>query len=113
MRPGTIEVINVGLHRALQMTLTENQDMVKAFSTDTAQVTLTHGVGFRCLRRCAKQLDVAAGGDLLKTDIVFVIMVEDEESWCLAKGGGFSQLLGNPGISWMPGDTHMDDTSRA
>jgi hypothetical protein len=41
MRPGAIEVVNVGLHEALQMTLPEDQHMVQTLSADTAQAALT------------------------------------------------------------------------
>jgi hypothetical protein len=37
---GSIEVLNVGLREALQMGLTEDQDVVKAFAADTAQAAL-------------------------------------------------------------------------
>lgn len=36
MRPGAIEVVNIGFHDTPQMTLTQDQDMVKTFAADTA-----------------------------------------------------------------------------
>ena len=60
-----------------------------------------------------QSLDLAASGDLLKTHTIFGIVVEDQETERYAKGGGFSPLLGDPGIGWIPGDTHMYDASRA
>jgi hypothetical protein len=53
MRPGTIEIVTINLHEVLQVTLTEDQDMVNAFATDTAQTAFTDRVSLQCLKRWA------------------------------------------------------------
>jgi hypothetical protein len=51
------EIGDIEGHKALQMYLTKDHDMVEALSPDTAQTAVTNCIGRRCLQRCTQQLD--------------------------------------------------------
>ena len=106
MGTDVIEVVNVFTHQSLQVALTENDDVIEALASDTADEALTDGIGFRRTHRCLEDINVAGNSREMWTKLI--IMVSDQESWSFLKRSSIAPLLSNPGIAWRPSDAKVN-----
>src|SRR5262249_48083670 len=112
MRPGSVEVVDIGIEHALELLLMEDEQMIEALTSHTAQEALTDGIRARGVIRRFENLDSAGGGHTRKTGSKFAITIANEILWSLSISGCLSQLLRSPGIGRRARDLHMDDSAR-
>ena len=112
MRPGLIEVLDIGMKDTIQLLLLEDEKMIETLSPHTPQKPFTDRIGpWRMVRRF-EHLDAAGCGHASEIGSKFAIPISDEIFRRLSIGGYLSQLLGSPGIGRRPCDTHMNDSPR-
>ena len=54
-----VEVVDILPHQPSQVTLTENDDVIQALTSDTAHEALTSRISFRRTHRCLEDLNIA------------------------------------------------------
>ncbi len=86
----TAEVPDIGFDLPMQMTITQEQDMIQQFTPDAADETLAYGVGFRCFDWRMDHIDAAACGHVLELRTKLTIIIADEETRSFAKRRGFA-----------------------
>ena len=86
----------------------EDEQMIKAFTPDTAQEPLTDGIGSRGVVGSFEHLDATGLGNSIEGRPKLAIMITDEVLRSHTKGGGFSQLLRRPSIGGRSCDAHVD-----
>ena len=88
------------------MTFTQDEHVVQAFASQTAEKTFAKGVGAGCLHCGFQQFDIRAVDHILKLLTKLLVVISNEKAWPLTKRRGFAQLLGDPGVCGVPG--HVD-----
>jgi hypothetical protein len=113
---GVIEVSHILFHSSVQVSFSQDQEVVEALSPQTAWKALTGGaylryVGPRCSIRCPQHLDSCSHP--CERSSILVVVVADEESRSFTIRCGFPQSLSSPLICRVPRDTKMDHSARA
>jgi hypothetical protein len=62
MRPGSIEVLHIGVKDTMQLLLLEDEQVIEALSTHAAQKPFTDRIGSWCVLRRGEHLDAAGCG---------------------------------------------------
>ena len=112
MRSMLIVIGQVSLHQTMQLFLAYNQEKIQALPPERTDESFAERISPGRQNGRLEYLDATASGDFGKELAKFLVIVTDEKSGSIAPGGGFSQLLGNPGIRRVTGDSEMHDLSR-
>ncbi len=111
MRPGSIEVLDIGMQDTMQLLLLEDEQVIKTLSPHTAQKPFADGIGaFRMVRR-GEHLDAAGCGHASETGSKLVITITNEIVRRSSIRSRLSQLLGGPGVGRRTCDTNMNDSA--
>ena len=94
-----IEKGNILADHASGMALAEDYDVVQAFAANRTEEALTHGIGFRGLKRCLEQFSVNADDRTFKQQPVFVIVIANQEARTDTEGSCLTDLLSHPSIT--------------
>src|SRR5258708_979283 len=112
MRPGLIEVLDLGMKDTVQLLLLEDEQVIETLSPHTQEKPFTDRIGaFRMVRR-GEHLDAAGCGHARETGSKLVITITNEIVRRLPIGSRLPQVLGGPGVGRRSSDTHMDDSPR-
>lgn len=96
MRSGSIKVLNIGAQGTLQLLLLQDQQVIEALPSHTAEKPLTDGIGSRGVIGRFQDLDAAGLGNPHKGHAKLAIVIPDEILRPNTKGRGFAKLLGRP-----------------
>jgi hypothetical protein len=95
----SVEVYDIRIQDPLELLFLKNQQMVKAFLPHTPGEALADRISSRRVRGRFEKLDPTGRCNTSKARPKFVIGITYQILWLLSIGrGGFSQLLGHPGI---------------
>ncbi len=78
MGTDVIKIVDVFAHQSLQVTLTENDDVIQAFAPNTTDEALTNGVGFWRTHRCFENINMA--GNKREVGAELIIIIPDQSS---------------------------------
>ena len=106
-----IEVVHIGIEHALELFLMQDQQVVQAFLSDAPQKAFANGIGSWRMNRRFEQLDATGCRHPSKAGPKFAVVITYQILGCLSIGGGFSQLLGHPGIGRRASDADVDPPS--
>jgi hypothetical protein len=98
MRPGSIEVLDIGMKDTVQLLLLEDEQVIETLTTDTPQKAFTDRIGPWCVIRRDEHLDAARVCDSSETGSKRAVMITDEVVRRLPIGSCLTQLLGSPGV---------------
>ncbi len=112
MWSGSIEVLNIGAQDTLQLLLLQDQQVIEALPSHTAEEPLTDGIGSRGVIRRFKNLDAAGLGNPRKGHAKLAIVIPDEILRPHTKSRGFAKLLGRPRVSGRTCHAHVDHFAR-
>jgi hypothetical protein len=90
----------------------QNQQVIEAYLPHTPQESLTDGIGAFRVIGSFEHLDATCPRHTSKARPKFAIVIPKEIFRCLPIWGGFSQLLGHPGIGRRSSNPDMDHPSR-
>ena len=107
-----VEVGHIGLEHALELLLLQDQQVIQAFLTNTPQEAFTDGIGSRSVIRRLENLDTTCPRHTSKAWPKLTVVITNEVLGCVPIRGGFSQLLGHPGIRRRACHADMDHPSR-
>jgi hypothetical protein len=93
------------------MLLPQYQQVIQAFSTDRTDETFANGIGFGRTKGCRQDLDLGAGGNGSKLLTLFLVIVTNEGFGTVLEGCRLAERLGNPTISRVTSDSHMNDAA--
>jgi len=110
--PGMIEIGLILLHRPIEMSLTQDQEEIKAFPPRAAQESLANGIGLGRLIGRGQDLNPGPLRHAGEGSPELVVVVANEEARTLTKGRGLAQLLGYPGIVRTAGHPEMHQPTR-
>jgi len=111
MRSCLVEVDHIGIGHALELLLLKDQQVVEAFLPHTPHEAFADRIGAWRMRGRVENLDATCPRHPSKARPEFAIVITNQVLRCLAKGGGFSQVLGHPGISRRSCHADMDHSS--
>ena len=100
MWAGAVVVLNIFLDHRMQVPLPKHQDVVQAFTANTAQEPLAEGIGSGCSVRGPQDFDAAGTSNSVEVCPILAVVVPYQERGCLPEGRCFSELLGCPFICW-------------
>ncbi len=100
MGASLIKVQGISLEEAIALFLIENEEVIQAFSSHTAQKTFANGIRLRSSKWRSKHLDPTGGGHSRKTWPKFLVIIPDEICGCLPIGSRFSQRYAPPRDRW-------------
>src|SRR5215470_3023634 len=112
MRSCLVEVDYILLEHALELLLLKNQQMVETLLPYTSQEALADGIGLWGVNRRFEDLDRARFCHTSKARPKLPVVIPNQILWRLSIGGGFSQLLGHPGIGLRACHAHVDHLAR-
>ncbi len=78
MRPGSIEILAIGMKDTIQLLLMEDEQVIETLSTHSAQKALTDRIGAWCVIRRDEHLDAARISDSSETGPKLAVMITDE-----------------------------------
>ncbi len=78
MRPGSIEVLDIGVKDAIQLLLLQDEQVIETLSSDTSQKAFTDRIGAWCVIRRGEHLDAARVCDSSETGSKLAVMITDE-----------------------------------
>ena len=107
-----IEIRDIGIEDPMQLLLTEDQYIVKALSSHTAQKAFTDGIGSWRLIGYGENLDAARCCNSGETRSKLPIIIANEIRGGLSIRSRLSQLLCGPGIGRKSCHTYVDDLPR-
>jgi len=96
MRARMIHVVHVLGEHSPQVSFTEDQQVVQAFTPHTAQKAFTDCIRLGCLRGCVQDCDSGCVLDLTEHGSELVVIVADQEARPGAPRRGIPQLLCYP-----------------
>jgi hypothetical protein len=108
MRPGFVEVLDIGKQDTMQLLLLQNEQVIETLVTHAAHKPFTDGVGPWCVIWRFEYLDAAGCSHARETGSKFAITITNEILRRLSIGGCLSQLLCSPGIGRRASDTYID-----
>jgi hypothetical protein len=89
VRSCLVKVVDIGIENPLELPLMENEQMIEAFSPDTAKEALTDSIGSRGVIRSFENLDVTCFRNSRKAHLKLAIVITDEVLRSHPKGGRF------------------------
>ncbi len=99
MRPRVIKICDILADDMVEMAFTQNEVMIPALASHTANEALADRIGLRCLHRCFEHLNLTVLGYSGKAPPILPVIVSDQKAGSLSIGGGFPNLLGDPNIA--------------
>ena len=112
MRSCLVEVGDIGLEHALELLLLKDQQVVQAFLPHAPQKAFADGIGSWRVNRRLEKFDATGHRHARKAGPKLAIVITDQILGCLPIGGGFTQLLGHPGIGRRACHAYMDHLAR-
>jgi len=91
------------------MPLTEDEQVIQAFTPHAAQEALADGIRLRGADRRAQDRDAASRSDAGEGRPEFAVVVADEVARVLPERCGLAQLLRHPGVGRLARRAHMND----
>ncbi len=88
MRPGSVEVAHIRVEHPVELFLMQDEQMIEALTSHTAQEPLTDGIGSRGVIRSCEHLDVTYLRNPREGHPKLAIILLDEKLRSRAKGGG-------------------------
>ena len=89
----------------------QDEQMVEALPSHTAQEALADGIGTWSMIRRFEHLDTTRLGNPREGHAKLAIVITDEVLWPYTKGGGFPQLLRGPSIRGRTCDADVDHSA--
>src|SRR5207302_137696 len=111
--PRRVEIGHLFAQDAPQVPFAQEQDVIQAFAPHAAEEALTGGVRPRCPDGSGQHPDPATRRDAVEARPVLPVVVADQEARLRAERRRLAQLLGDPGIQWVPRDADVDHPARA
>jgi hypothetical protein len=108
MRSGPVEVHHILIEYALELLLAEDQEVIKAFLSDTPQIAFADRISSWCMNGRFENLDGTRGRYASKTWSKFAIVITNQILWRLPIRGGFSELLRDPRIGGRSCHAYVD-----
>ena len=106
-----VEVCYIPIEHTLELLLAEDQQVVKAFLSDTPQEAFANRIGAGSVIRCSKYFNGTRRRHSGKTGSKLAIVITDQILRHLPIWGGFAQLLRDPGISRRSCHSNMNHPS--
>ena len=94
-----VEIRDVFADDAVQVSLTQDQQMIQAFSSHASNKPLTDRIGFRRSHRSPEDFNLSILSYAGETLGVLAVVVSDQKAWSFVIGGSLSDLLGDPDIT--------------
>ena len=88
--------------------LMQDEQVIEALTSHTAQEALTDGSGAWSVIRGCEKFDVTGRRHPVETGSKLAVVIMNQILGCLPIRGGFSQLLGHPGIGRRSCHADMD-----
>jgi hypothetical protein len=108
LRPGSVEGVSIGSQDPLELLLLQDEQVIEALATHTAQEALTDGIGSRGLVRRCENLDATGLGNPCESHPKLAIVITDEVLRSHPISCGFSKRLGRPNVGGRACHAHMD-----
>jgi hypothetical protein len=112
MWSSSVEVPHLLMKHAPQVTLMRNDDVVQTLAAKAAKKPFADRIGPRSLEEGAEYVDPAPDRHWCEDRPECCVIVADEIGGTLVERGGFTELLGDPGIGRMSRRAHMDHAAR-
>jgi hypothetical protein len=112
MRPGSVEVVSIGIEYPLELLFMQDEQVIEALTPDTAEEALTDGIGAWSVIRRFEKLDGTCLGNPREGHPKLAIIIMDEVLRTLAIGGGLPQLLCRPGVGGRACHADVDHFAR-
>src|SRR6266567_798313 len=90
MRSGSVEIVHIRIEHAVELFLMQDEQMIKALTSHTAQEPLTDGIGSRGVIGGFENLDVTRSSQPRETHSKLAIVITDEVFRTHPIGSGFS-----------------------
>jgi hypothetical protein len=90
MRSGSVEIVHIRVEHAVELFLMQDEQMIKALTSHTAQEPLTDGIGSRGVIGGFEHLDVTRSSQPRETHSNLAIVITDEVFRTHPIGSGFS-----------------------
>jgi hypothetical protein len=94
-----IEIRNVLANDPVEMSLTQNENMIQALAPHTADEPLADRIGSRCFQRGLEHLNLSVLGHSGEASSILLIVIADQKAMSLSIGRGFPDPLGDPDIT--------------
>jgi hypothetical protein len=78
MRSGSVEIVHIRVEHAVELFLMQDEQMIKALTSHTAQEPLTVGIGSRGVIRGLEKLDMTCSSQPRETHSKLAIVITDE-----------------------------------
>ena len=98
MRSCLVEACDIGIEDALELLLMQDEQVIEALTSYTAQEALTDGIGAWSVIRGLENLDATCLGNPSESHSKLAIIIPHEAFRTYTKGGGFPQLLCRPSV---------------
>ena len=112
MRPGSIEIVDIGTKDTIQLLLLEDEQVIKTLSSHAAQKPFADGIGAFRMGGRNEHRDAAGCGHTRETGSKLAIPITNEIARRLSIGSRLPELLGGPGVGRRSCHTYMDDLTR-
>ena len=112
MRPGSVEIVHIRAQHAVELLLMQDEQMIKALTSHTAQEPLTDGIGSRGVVGGFENLDVTRSSQPRETHSKLAIVIADEVLRTHPIGSGFSKLLCRPSVGGRACHADVDHFAR-
>ena len=118
--PGVEILFCVPSQHASQVLLTENDDMVEAFASNSSKKPLANRIHPRRAWRDLHDLDIGAFSDAVECRTILGVTIPNQQLWSRAEWSDLSQLLRRPVLDGCashasvhnPSGVHVDDEER-
>jgi hypothetical protein len=111
MRTRSVVVADVFSDNPVQMTFSQQDEEIETLTPEAAPEALADRVGLWGPRGNQQNVNARPLYHPPKHLTKLTIPIPDEKTWFLIVWGGFPQLLGYPGVSWMASHCKVDDTT--
>jgi hypothetical protein len=89
--PGSVAVVHICVEHAVELLLMEDEQMIEALTSHTAEKALTDGIGARGIIRRFEHLDVTRSSNPREAHPKLAIIITDEVLRSCAIGSGLPQ----------------------
>ena len=107
MRSCPVEVHHILIEHALELLLMEDQQVVEAILSYTPQEAFADRIGSGSVIGCVENLNSTCCRHTSEAGPKFAVVITNQILRGLPIRGGFSKLLGHPGIGWGSRDADM------
>ncbi len=112
MRSGLVKVLDIRIEYAVELLLMQDEQVIKALTTHTAEKPLTDGIRSRSVIRCSENLDVTCFRNPREAQSKLAIVIPNEILRTRSIGGGFPKLLCGPSVGGRACHADMDHFAR-